>query len=394
MRFLFSSTFIFFLCFAFSADEDDNQIILSVDADFIPTINLQLSHEIKIVETQKNKAIIEVSSRRLPQISSLMHKLHGRCGGFMIEESLVSALETDEALNTSSFVSPKISKHDLVRKAIDMVQEQNIRETIETLSAYRNRYYVSQTGVDSQKFVGRRWQELANTMTKLPVEYFTHSDYPQKSVILTIKGSKASSETIVIGGHGDSIAGWSPPKNVEAPGADDNASGIATISEAIRILNEIGFVPERTIKFMSYAAEEVGLRGSADIAKSFKEKNENVVGVMQFDMTNFTRNPQEIVLMTDYTDAKQNDFIKELMKTYLPAINVAEDTCGYACSDHASWNRYGFAASIPFETKMDAHNEYIHTAQDTISVSQNRANHAVIYAKLLVAYLIELSQQQ
>lgn len=393
MRFLFSSIFIFFLCFAFSADEDDSQVILSVDADFLPSLTHLASNEIKILETQKHKAILEVPTKQLSQITSLMHSQHGRCGGFMIEDSLMSALSADES-SPSTFITPKISKQDMVNKAIEMVQEKNIRESIETLSAYRNRYYVSQTGVDSQNFVGRKWQDLASSMTKVPVEYFTHSSYPQKSVILTVQGSKAASEIIVVGGHGDSIAGWFPPKNVEAPGADDNASGIATITEAIRILNQIGFVPERTIKFMSYAAEEVGLRGSADIAKAFKDKNEKVMGVMQLDMTNYTLNPQEIVLMTDYTDANQNNFVKELAKTYLPAINVAEDTCGYACSDHASWNRNGYPASIPFETKMDAHNSNIHTAQDTISISDNKAEHAVTYAKLLVAYIIEMSQAQ
>ena len=71
---------------------------------------------------------------------------------------------------------------------------------------------------------------------------------------------------------------------MNAPGADDDGSGIATLTEILRIAMANGWKPKRTIKFMGYAAEEVGLRGSAAIAADFKAQGVNVVGVMQFDM--------------------------------------------------------------------------------------------------------------
>jgi leucyl aminopeptidase len=60
--------------------------------------------------------------------------------------------------------------------------------------------------------------------------------------------------------------------SAKAPGADDNASGIATITETIRVLMSNGFQPKKTLKFMAYAAEEVGLLGSKEIANDFKKK--------------------------------------------------------------------------------------------------------------------------
>jgi leucyl aminopeptidase len=64
------------------------------------------------------------------------------------------------------------------------------------------------------------------------------------------------------------------------------------------------YKPRRTIKLIGYAAEEVGLLGSKDIAASFKAKNANVVGVMQLDMTNYKGSPLDIYLYTDYAEQR------------------------------------------------------------------------------------------
>jgi len=209
--------------------------------------------------------------------------------------------------------------------------------------------------------------------------------------VLTIAG--ASKETIIVGGHQDSISGYFSGPKVRAPGADDNASGIATITEIIRVLVDRSYQPQKTIKFMAYAAEEVGLLGSKEIAKSYKERSENVVGVMQLDMVNYKGTQNfDIVLMNDYTNAEQNKFIGSLIDTYLPGIKWAYDSCGYACSDHASWHMQGFPASVPFEAKMRDMNGRIHTANDTINVSGDNADHAAKFAKLALSFIVELDR--
>ena len=68
---------------------------------------------------------------------------------------------------------------------------------------------------------------------------------------------------MVLGGHLDSISNAGSGETMRAPGADDDASGIASMTEALRAMIASGYKPRRTIKMMGYAAEEVGLRGSA-----------------------------------------------------------------------------------------------------------------------------------
>ena len=120
---------------------------------------------------------------------------------------------------------------------------------------------------------------------------------------------------------------------------------------------------KKTIKFMAYAAEEIGLVGSREIATQFKKDGVNVVGVMQLDMTNFKGSDEDIVLMDDYTNRAQNTFIKSIIDTYVK-VKWGTDHCGYACSDHASWTNAGFPASMPFESKVRDMNRKIHSKND------------------------------
>ncbi len=151
------------------------------------------------------------------------------------------------------------------------------------------------------------------------------------------------------------------------------------------------FRPERTVKFMAYAAEEIGLVGSNAIAADFRARAVNVVGVLQLDMTNYKSadSTVDIAVITDYTNAAQNQFLRELILTYQPSLVFANASCGYSCSDHASWTNKGFPASFPFEPRS---NPTIHTTSDTLAQSGNNANHAVKYANLALSYVGELAK--
>jgi leucyl aminopeptidase len=155
---------------------------------------------------------------------------------------------------------------------------------------------------------------------------------------------------------------------------------------------ETGHKPERTIKFMAYAAEEVGLLGSKDIANSFKKDGKNVVGVMQLDMTNHPGTAgKDIVFMTDFTNQAQTEFMGKLIDTYVK-VPWGYSKCGYGCSDHASWHNAGYPASMPFESTMQDINGKIHTKHDTIAQSGGDATHAEKFAKLAVSFLVELGK--
>ncbi|MEN9865673.1 MAG: hypothetical protein RL748_1263, partial [Pseudomonadota bacterium] len=188
----------------------------------------------------------------------------------------------------------------------------------------------------------------------------------------------------------DSINKYGNGETSKAPGADDDASGIASLTEAYRAMLVANYKPRRTIKIMGYAAEEAGLKGSADIAAKFKATNVNVAGVLQLDMTNYKGAANDIYIFTDYTDNLQNQFIENLIKTYQPGLTIGFDVCKYACSDHASWSKNGYYASMPFESSFALDNPKIHTPDDTLANSDVTAAHALKFAKLALSFAVEL----
>lgn len=167
-------------------------------------------------------------------------------------------------------------------------------------------------------------------------------------------------------------------ETARAPGADDDASGVASMTEALRALVASGYRPRRTIQLFAYAADEVGLRGSQDVSRQFKAAGQKVVGVLQLDTTNYKGAANDIYLITDYTNSEQNTFIAQLAAAYLPELTVGYDRCGYGCSDHASWDAQGYPVSMPIEASMARDNPPIRTARDTYENSGGQAVHAVL----------------
>ncbi|STQ91805.1 M28 family metallopeptidase [Iodobacter fluviatilis] len=336
--------------------------------------------------------LVEVDEQQLAHLSASVHEELHRCGGFMFHASEAAgrqALTPVSSLLAAAHPSYALDNQSVVNALLPQMQDSNIAQTINDLSAFTNRYYTTTHGVNASNWLKTRWQQIAAGRSDITVEQFNHS-WAQKSVILTIKGTDNPSEVVVLGGHLDSINGQGTSESTRAPGADDDASGIASMTEVLRVLVAGGYKPRRTLKLMGYAAEEVGLRGSQDIAKSFKAANTNVVGVMQLDMTNYKGSDKDIYLYTDYTDNAQNQFVANLLTTYLPAIKIGYDKCGYACSDHASWSGQGYFASMPFESSFTQDNPYIHTANDTYANSGNQAQHALKFSKMALAFMVEL----
>lgn len=386
--------------FSFSAlakSQEDKKVFITVDADSVDFTTKKFGSRAEHIETQDGISVLKIDESALPWLSLFMHKEFKRCGGFMLHEgeseAMTQAFSQDlQALASShSFAGYSINRQSTVKPMVDLVNKDNIFQTITTLSNFQNRYYKGEFGKKSATWIRDYWASLVQSRSDASVEFFNHSSWDQPSVILTIQGT--TNDVIVVGGHQDSINGYFGGATSRAPGADDNASGIATVSEVIRILVQSNYKPTKTLKFIAYAAEEVGLLGSKEIAKKFKDTKTNVVGVMQLDMTNFKgTDTLDIVLMTDYTNDEQNKFVGSLIDTYVSGVKWGFDKCGYGCSDHASWFTQGYPTSMPFEARMNDMNHNIHTANDTLKVSNNNADHAAKFAKMAVAYVVELDK--
>lgn len=384
------SLVVLFFC-ACSANVFSELQLISLDSDLYEQF-MKKRPEIFFSQSVGKHVLVSLDEEILPYIGQLAHEKFRRCGGYVLEDSMEEAYSLLASFqNFDNFESKKLQDKEEVRKFMKEVSPEFMKETIEKMSSFQNRYYESTDGVQSQTWVLQKWKSLAKNRSDVSVSFFEHKNFKQPSVVLTIKGEKRPEEFVILGGHGDSISGWFPDENVRAPGADDNASGIATLTEVLRIFLESGKKPVQTVQFISYAAEEVGLRGSKEIAKNYSRAGKDVKAVLQFDMTNFSGSPYDFVFISDYTTDSLSAYLSSLVEMYLPDYKWAYDKCGYACSDHASWYREGFSVAFPFESTFDHHNEKIHTKEDTLDVSQNSALHAAKFSRLALAFLGEFT---
>ena len=360
-----------------------------VDAN---ALKIDIPEEIDIISTQGNEAAVYMSTEAA-------HKLHDRIlvhgPGYIFKASEAEAMKALVEKPTVRTRMPlTITEDAIVAQVLEVINTQNIEDHILELEDYGTRFHTTATGTQAAEDLKTKWEAMAALYNRsdVSVRLFNHSSTNMPSVIMTIEGSELPDEYVIVGGHLDST---SSQGNNDAPGADDDASGIATITEATRALFEIGFVPKRTIEVMAYAAEEVGLVGSAEIADEYSDTNVNVVAVTQFDMTNFNGSANDIYFITDFTDSTLNSYLMDLLDHYNAsgdhAITYSTSLCNYGCSDHASWTNEGFMASFPFEASFAQRNGNIHTPNDTYSVS-GTADHATKFTKLCAEFLIETAK--
>ncbi|MCH6485041.1 M20/M25/M40 family metallo-hydrolase [Pseudoxanthomonas sp. LH2527] len=349
--------------------------------------------------------IAETRADRLGAISEHVHVNERRCGGYFAfptraqAEAFVQADRARQAMATSMLAGYTLDNQATVNRWLPQVQEQRLYDTINHLSGYRNRYFASSHGKTSAEWIRTHWQSLAAGRSDITTELFTACSNcgTQPSVILTIPGWDLPNEVVVLGAHLDSINGSNPyDPNQHAPGADDDASGIATLTETLRIALADGWQPRRTVKFMGYAAEEVGLRGSNAIAQAFRASGVNVVSVLQVDMTNYKAGAvTDMKLISDYSNTELKAFFITLFDTYLAPMGLTRGSvaCGYACSDHASWTNAGYPAAMMFEAgDPNGSFRYIHTPYDTLATMGESAQHSVKFTQFALAYLGETAK--
>jgi len=377
----------------------EKMVWITIGSDALPhvresfqTQGLNLSAPLK---EKGGVAALRIPESQIDKLAGVMHSKLNRCAGFIAHDSELKALaEVDNATApqtlTPTLLAYNINNGPSVNAMLASVQELNIRNTINSLSTnWTTRRYNVQTGADAATWLKNQWTTMASGRTDISVALFTHS-WLQPSVIATITGTTLPNEVVVIGGHLDSINVSSSTGT--APGADDDASGVASLTEAFRVAIANGYKPARTVKFIAYAAEEVGLYGSTDIANWHKNNAVNVVGVMQLDMTNYKGSSYDFGMVTDNTNAALNSFTTSLITTYQPGLTYTNITCGYACSDHAPWTSAGFPSTMPFEATMSTDNPQIHTSGDTLTYTGGTANNSVKFAKLGVSFLGEVAK--
>jgi PKD repeat protein len=102
-------------------------------------------------------------------------------------------------------------------------------------------------------------------------------------------------------------------------------------------------------------------------------------------------------LITDYSNADLKTYLTQLFDAYLAPLGLTRGTytCGYGCSDHASWTSAGYPSAMFFEAgSASGYNPNIHSASDTLANMGNVATNSAKFSKLGLAFLGEMAKSQ
>ncbi|HKB05210.1 MAG TPA: M20/M25/M40 family metallo-hydrolase [Gemmataceae bacterium] len=198
---------------------------------------------------------------------------------------------------------------------------------------------------------------------------FTHAGVSLQNVEAELAGT--SPELVIVSAHMDSTAGSEPgydPRAHAAPGADDDASGVAgVLAIAERIAALAGAAPPaRTIRFVLFNAEEQGLIGSKAYARRSKARAEVIAAVWQMDMIGYNQTPPRTWELhagfQESADVEARSVaLAELLAALAPqtapalpapqihhsAGPVGDPAAGR--SDHASFQAHGYPACLASE---------------------------------------------
>jgi hypothetical protein len=239
---------------------------------------------------------------------------------------------------------------------------------------------------------------LRNQFHSLGLEVESHTAYTwlSNNVIGRIVGISKPLDVVIVCAHYDSISG--DPYNI-APGADDNASGVAAVLTAASILRNFRF--ERTVEFCLFTGEELGLLGSDIYAEDCLASGKNVVGVFNMDMIihptddRYPDLPLDADVLADGASEKLATLLRASIHQYT-ALDVELHSDTTPASDHASFWNIGAQAIVisgntPTEGWSGASTVY-HTVNDRIDQVNVNLPFGLSVAKGVAAAAMSLAE--
>ncbi|HKO42981.1 MAG TPA: M20/M25/M40 family metallo-hydrolase [Pyrinomonadaceae bacterium] len=212
-------------------------------------------------------------------------------------------------------------------------------------------------------------KDLKNTSTQLTVRThrFTHEGKQYDNIEAIWPGSGLPG-IVLVTAHMDSTAARQAGYRASidpAPGADDDASGVAAVLATARAFLKMPAAPRREVRFVLFNAEEHGLIGSRAYAREQAQIQAKIVAVFQLDMVGFDLNPGRTFELhagfTPSANVQQRSMkLAKLVASIVPEVSPTlpapqlypSNNLGDPAesrSDHYSFQREGYAACLASE---------------------------------------------
>jgi hypothetical protein len=262
---------------------------------------------------------------------------------------------------------PLLDAHPVVQLIVDSLTPATIQSNWEGIVNVATTRFSRSTGcVTATDFVFNEFQALGLS----PVRQ-NHTSGHAPNVIGTITGYTHPEKVIIVIGHIDDL-----PSSGLAPGADDNASGAATVISAAQAM--AGYTFENTVKLIAVTGEEQGLYGSEYYAAQAAAAGEQIIAVLNADMTGWQGDGlpatgEDLDVNTNAASAWLGTLLKEAATAYGTGCVVKSFSCpSMVYSDHAPFWDHGWSAICAITDNEGSCGQagnypYYHQSTDTIA---------------------------
>lgn len=194
----------------------------------------------------------------------------------------------------------QVSEDSEIKKMISEIKAENLEATIHKLVSFGTRHTLSDPksktkGIGAaQQWVKAEFDKFAlesNGRLTAEIDYFDvkadgkriNVDSKIGNVMATLKGTDPNdNRVLIISGHLDSRVSDVMNIKSNAPGANDDGSGVAAVIELAKVMSKRSF--PATIIFVAVTGEEQGLIGARHLAEKAKAENWNIIAMLNNDM--------------------------------------------------------------------------------------------------------------
>lgn len=266
-----------------------------------------------------------------------------------------------------------------MESTLDNIDSQRMKATVEKLTSFHTRNTTSPMLKDSAQWVADEFNKIpgvsAELMTyPLPKSRRVPEDKQVVQVVATIKGE--DDRVVLMGGHLDSLNLAVDAATGRAPGANDDASGVAVALELARVM--AGQKWKHTLVFVAFTGEEQGLIGSRALARRAKAEGWKLDAVLSNDTVGSSKNKagqsdtKHVRVFSDEGSAENPHLSRELAR-YIEWV-VRKNVQGFGIKLVLRKDRFGRGGDhTPFAEEgynavrfIEVHEEYSrqHTPDD------------------------------
>ena len=286
---------------------------------------------------------------------------------------------------------PVVTEEDpRIREMLNQVNMDSLEATVQHLQDYGSRIWNSDNAFAASDWIASRMEALGLEVEQQPFNANTWmgSGAAAPNVIGIQRGTLYPDTYVVCGSHFDSFS-YQAMSGGTAPGADDNATGVASVLESARIMTQYEF--EYSIIYCAYGCEEMGLYGSEAYASRCQQQGMDIIGYFNNDMNGYLYGDQ-IHIDCIYPNSVEpiGTYYMNVGEVYYPELPIRHVNFNEGDSDHTSFNNHGYMGIYPFED-YEHYSPYIHTPNDLIGTSVNSFEMSQQYCQMNIACLAEIA---